>query len=187
MVRAAEASSCPDLVDDHHLGHVVLDGLDHDGMLQRRRRHLHPPRAPHGRVGDVAVTADLVRGIDDDHPLGLGEDARHLAQHGRLADTGPSQEQHAVSRLDHVADDVDRAVDGAPHATRQADDAATPVVDGRDAVERALDASAIVIAEIADARHHVIDGILADLVIRQLHLTGHVAGLARQTEVEHDL
>ena len=45
-----------------HLRHVVLDGLDHDAVLQVRRAagHLHAPRRRHERVRHVAVAADLV-------------------------------------------------------------------------------------------------------------------------------
>ncbi len=32
-----------DLVDDDHLGHVVLHRLDHHRVLLRRGAHLHPP------------------------------------------------------------------------------------------------------------------------------------------------
>ena len=77
-----------DLVDDDDLRHVVLDRLDHHLVLDRRGANLHPARLADRRVGDVAVAGDLVRGVDDDDPLAevVGEDARGLAQHRRLAD-----------------------------------------------------------------------------------------------------
>ena len=113
-----------DLVDDDDLGHVVLDRLDHHRVLHRRRRHLHAPRAADRRVRDVAVAADLVRGVDDDDALAqiVGQHARRLAQHRRLADAGPPQQQDALARLDDVANDVDRAEDGAADAAGEADD-----------------------------------------------------------------
>ena len=49
-----------DLIDDDDLGHVVLDRLDHHGMLQQRRLHLHAPRAPNAGMRDIAVAADLI-------------------------------------------------------------------------------------------------------------------------------
>ena len=76
----------PDLVDHDDLGVVVLDRLDHHLMLQRRLSDLHAARAADGRVRHVAVAADLVRGVDDDHALLLGQRARGFAQHRRLAD-----------------------------------------------------------------------------------------------------
>src|SRR3989304_381592 len=44
-----------DLVDDDDLGHVVLDGLDHDGVLEVRAGYLHAAGAADARVRDVAV------------------------------------------------------------------------------------------------------------------------------------
>ena len=49
-----------DLVDHDHLRHVVLDGLDHHRMLQRRGAHLHSPRAPDPGMRDIAVSTNLI-------------------------------------------------------------------------------------------------------------------------------
>ena len=58
--RRRRLELCPDLIDDDYLGHVVLDRLDHHGMLQQRRLHLHAPRAPNAGMRDIAVAADLI-------------------------------------------------------------------------------------------------------------------------------
>ena len=79
------------LVDDDYIGHVVLDRFDHHLVLQRRHRDLHATRATDGRMWDVTITANLVGCIDDDHPFLLAQNASHLSQHGRFADTGPAQ------------------------------------------------------------------------------------------------
>ena len=94
----------PDLVDDDDLGHVVLDRLDHDLVLQGRGADLHPPGLADGRMRDVAVAGDLVRGVDDDDALAevVGEDAGGLAQHRRLADAGPAHDQDRLPALDEV-------------------------------------------------------------------------------------
>src|SRR5438477_11769570 len=88
-------------------------------MLQRRSANLHPPRAADPGMRDVTITADLVRGVDDDHPLLhlIGQHAGALAQHRRPADARATQQQDALSADDHVLDDVDRAVMARP--TRQ--------------------------------------------------------------------
>src|SRR5207237_10352 len=90
-----------DLVDDDDLGHVVLDGLDHDGVLQRRSGDLHAARAADPGVWDVAVAGDLVRGVDDDDALPhlVREHARDLAQKCRLPDAGATEEQNAAPGL----------------------------------------------------------------------------------------
>ena len=84
-----------DLVDDDDLGHVVLDGLDHHRVLEGGRAHLHAAGAADGRVRDVAVAGDLVGGVDDDDALVevVGQDARGLAQHRRLADAGTAHDE----------------------------------------------------------------------------------------------
>ena len=73
----------------------------------------------------------------------------------------------ALARLDQVADDLDRAEDGAADAAGQADDLAAAVADGRDAVQRALDAGAVVVAERADVIDDVLDVLLGDLALEQ--------------------
>jgi hypothetical protein len=112
-----------DLVDDDDLRHVVLDGLDHDLMLQFRRGHLHAPRAADGRVRDVAVAADFVGGIHDDNACLLAQDPGGLAQQGRLANARPAQQQDALARLDDILDDIDHAVHRAADTAGQTDDA----------------------------------------------------------------
>ncbi len=76
-----------DLVDDDDLRHVVLDRLDHHGVLQRGISDLHAPCETDAGMRDVAVAGDFVRGVDDDDAFALfREHARALAQHRRLAD-----------------------------------------------------------------------------------------------------
>jgi len=82
---------CADLVDDDDLRHVVLHRLDHHGVLQDRGSHLHASRLADGRMRDIAIPADLVRCIDDDDTLVLGQDTGHLAQHGGLAHAWASE------------------------------------------------------------------------------------------------
>ena len=115
-------------------------------------------------MGDVAVAADFVRGVDDDDALVrvVGEDAGDFAQHGRLADARAAEEEDALAAEDEVFDDADRAVDGAADAAGEADDLAAAVADAGDAVERALDAGAVVVAELADVVDHELDVVFGD-------------------------
>jgi hypothetical protein len=178
-----------DLVDDDDLGHVVLDGLDHDLVLHRRRPDLHPAGLADRRVGDVAVARDLVRGVDDDDALAevVGEDAGGLAEHRRLADAGPAHDEDRTAALDEVADDLDRPVDGPADAARQPDDLAGPVADRRDPVEGPLDPGPIVVAERADVLDHVGDVRLADLALEERDLAIREPRLGPPAEVEDDL
>jgi hypothetical protein len=146
-------------------------------------------RAPDAWVRDVAVAGDLVRGVDDQHPLAqlVGQHARSLAQHGGLAHAGPAEHQHALARLKQVADDRDRPMHSAAHSAGQADHLATPVADGRDPVQRARDAGAVVFAERTDPVNHVVEIILSNLVVALDKGVALVAELGAPAEIKHDL
>src|SRR5207302_7152887 len=120
---------------------------------------------PDPRVRDVAVAGDLVAGVDHHHPLAevIGEDPRHFPQHGRLADAGPAQQQDGPSRLDVVADDLDRPEYGSTDAACEPDHLASAIADGADAVQRSLDPGTVVVAEDADVVHDGGDPRLAGL------------------------
>ena len=153
------------------------------------RPHLHPPRLADRRVRDVAVAGDLVGRVDHDHALALlvGEHAGGLAEHRRLADAGPAHDQDRLPGLHEVRDDLDRPVDRAPDPAGQAHDLAAPVADRADAVERALDAGAVVVPEHPDVVDDVRDVRLRDLALEEGHLARRVAGLGLAAQVEDDL
>ena len=89
--------------------------------------------------------------------------------------------------LDDVADDVDRAEDGAADAAGEADDLARAVADGRDAVQRALDPGAVVVAERADALDDVLDVPLGHLAVEEATSPVGEARLRPPAEVHHHL
>ena len=96
----------------------------------------------------------------------IREHACHLAQLRRLAHAGTAQQQQIAPGADEVLQHVDGAEDGAAHAQGEAHHAALAVADGGDAVERALDASTVVLARGPHLGHHVLqvgrgDGLLA--------------------------
>src|SRR5215204_5583938 len=103
-------------------------------------------------MGHIAVAADFVGGIDDDDALVrvVREHAGNFAEHGCLADAGLAEEEDALATQDQVFDDPDGSVDGAADTAGEADDLPAAVADAADAMERALDARAVVIAEISD-------------------------------------
>ena len=178
-----------DLVDDDDLGHMVLDRLDHDRVLERRSLDLHPARAADAGVRDVAVAGDLIRGVHDDHALGevVGEDTRHLAEERRLPDAGPAEEQDAPPCLDDVADDLHRPVHRAADTDRETDDLPCPVAERADAMERPLDAGAVVAAELADVADDGGDVLGGDLAVAQDLLAAGEPRLGEPAEVHDDL
>ena len=138
----------PDLVDDDDFGHVIFHGLDHDRVLVRGIGDLHAPGMSDTGMRDVAVARDLVGRVDDHDALAVfGEHARALAQHRRLAHARRPEQTDRLTAAHDVEDDVDRAVDRAPHATGQADDLTRAIANRRDAMQRLLDAGAIARAE----------------------------------------
>src|SRR5690606_32550265 len=177
-----------DLVDDDHLGHVVFDCLDHHRVLPLGVGHLHAPRRADAGVGDVPVAADLVGGVHDHHALArvVGEDAGALAELGRLAHARRAEQQDVAAALDQVADRLDRAEDGAPHAQGEADDPSLAVANGGDAVEGAFDAGAVVAGEGAQLPHDVVDVVLADDLGPQVRHAAGKARLGHAPQIHHD-
>ena len=177
------------LVDDDDLRHMVLDRLDHHGMLQCWRPNLHAPRAADPRVGDVPVAANFIRRIHDDHPLFhlVGKHTGALAQHGRLADARPPEQEDALSADDHVLDDVDRPRDGPADAAGETDDLAAAVTDGGYAMQRPLDAGAVVVTKGRYARGDELEVFGGDRRVVEDDLVVGEARFRLASEVEDDL
>ena len=178
-----------DLVDYDDLGHVVLDGFDHDRMLEGRCRNLHPPGAAYAAMRDVAVSPDLVRGVDHDNALAgvVGKDSRHLAEHRRLTDARLAKQQHALASQDEVFDDADRAIHRASDPQREADYLPPSVANRGDAMEGSLDARAVVVPEMADAVEDVLDVLLGDLARIEGDGVRGEPGLWLPPEIQNDL
>src|SRR5262249_28279654 len=70
---------------------------------------------------------------------------------------------------------------------RQADDAPLAVANRRDAVQRALDAGPVVVAELADPRDDVLDVLGGDLAVVERDLPPGEARLGRASQVHHHL
>jgi hypothetical protein len=62
-----------------------------------------------------------------------------------------------------------------------------PIAERGDAVERALDAGAVVLAEAADARDDVLEVFVGDRFLRELLGAAGVAGFGEAPEVDDDL
>ena len=175
-----------DLVDDDHLGGVVLDGLDHDLVLELGSLNLHAARTPDGSMGNVAIAADLVGGVDNHDPLVelVGEDPCRLAQHRGLADARRTQQEDTASLLEEVAREAGRALHTAPDAEREPHDAPSAVADRGDAVQCARDARAVVFAEGRDLGDDLLDLLVLHAFRGQHDLAGGVAGRGDAPEVE---
>src|SRR5436853_1392935 len=98
-----------DLIYDDDLGHVILDGFDHHGMLKLRLGDLHATGATDCRMRYISITRDFVGGIDDDHALleFFAENACHFAKLGGFPATRASEDQYAAAAFHHVLDYID--------------------------------------------------------------------------------
>src|SRR5579862_6356347 len=114
-------------------------------------------------MGYVAISADLVGRVDDHDALAqvIGQHAGRLAQQRGFADARPTHHQDAAPGFDDVANDGDRAEYGTTDPAGYADDPTLSIANRGDAVQGALDAGAIVVAEDADALHDVVDVLFA--------------------------
>ncbi len=56
-------------VNNDDLGHVILHCFNHHGMLFGRSSYLHSPGVPDGRMRNVAISGNLIRGVDYDNSL----------------------------------------------------------------------------------------------------------------------
>ena len=81
-----------------------------------------------------------------------------------LPTPGGANNEDALPGFDQIGDDVDRAIDRPAYADRQADDFAAAVADRRDAVQRPLNAGAIVVIKVAQFS----DQLLADRFLSPL-------------------
>ena len=82
--------------------------------------------------------------------------------------------------------DIDHAVDRAPDAAGQADDAALAVADARDAVQGPFDAGSVVAGELADAISDVSQVIGGDFVLAQDQSRDPQTGLRQPAQVHDD-
>ena len=176
-------------VDDDHLGHVVLNGLNHNGVLVGGCRHLHSPGASDGRMGYVAVACDLIGSVDDDDPF-LGFDRQHtshLPQHGGLADAGPTEQQDVLVGKGQVFDYLDGAEDRPAHAARYADYLPFAVPNGGKTVERAFNARPVIAAEIAQPGDHALQVRPSNLLVGQDSIAGREPGFRDAAKVQDHL
>src|SRR5690606_3085580 len=141
----------------------------------------------HGGVRNIAVTTNLVGGIDDDNSLLVGQNAGHFAQHGRLAHARATKEQDALPTFYEVGHNVDGAIDGAANAGGEAHDVAATVADGGDAVQRASHTGAVIFVKFADTVDHGFDFSLGNFLFPQRNLAINVAGSGAASEIHYNL
>ncbi len=166
---------------------MVLDRFNHHLVLVGRHLDLHPARLAHRRVRHIAIPADFVRGIDDNHPFGFGQDPGGFAQQGGFAHARTAQDQDAFPAFDDVLDDVNRPVDGAAHAQGQPHDLPAPVANGRDAMQGPFDARAVIGVKIADPFHDMIQFFAGDLFLAQDGLFFNIARRGNPPQIQDDL
>jgi hypothetical protein len=170
-------------------GMLVLDGLDHDCMLSRRSRHLHAARPAYPRMGDIAVTAYLIGGVDHYSPFMsvVRQHSGNLPEHRGLSDARSADEKDALAGDYEVLDYPDCPVHRATDTQGQPHDLLLAVTDRRDAMERALDACPVVSAEGTDALQHILYVLVGDLLRVDQEALVQESHLGLTPEIQHHL
>ena len=88
--------------------------------------------------------------------------------------------------LDDVADNIDRAEHRAAHTRGQPNHSPAPIADGGDAVQRALDARAVVLAKGADALDNVQDVVARHGIGAEDGLASRIPRLGLPPEIHYD-
>ena len=99
---------------------------------------------------------------------------------------GRPEQADRLAAAQHVEQNVDRSVDRAPDAAREADDLSGAIANRADAMQRLLDAGAIVRAERRDARADVRDVFVRHRRIGKIREVVFESRLGRTPEIEHD-
>ena len=176
-----------DFINDDDLGHVVFHRLDHHLVLQLRPGHLHAPGPADGGVGDVAIAGDLVAGVDHDHAAlqVIGQHPGDLAQGRGFAHPGPPHQQQRLARIQQVAHHRHRAVNGPAHPAGEANDLASAVANGADAMQGALDPGPVIAAKGPQLLNHGAQIPALDHRRTQGQGPAGVAGLRDAAQIEH--
>ncbi len=103
-----------------------------------------------------------------------------------LPTPGRPEQADRLAAAQHVEQNVDRAVDGAPDAAGEPDDLSGAITNRADAMQRLLDAGAIVGAEGRDARADVRDVLVRYRRLGEIREIVLEASLGRTPEIEHD-
>ncbi len=166
---------------------MIFNRLDHGLVLVGRVGDLHPSRPANRRVRDISIATNLIAGVDNNHALGLGQNAGHLTQHRRLAHPGAAQDQDAVSLSNDILDDVDRSIDGPAHAAGQTNNLMVAVANAGDAMQGACDAGPVVVIKITDTLDNLLDLLVSNLGIAQDALAIDIARSGQAAEIHDDL
>src|SRR5579863_7899497 len=148
-----------DFVDHDDLRHMIFHCLDHHRVLFRRASHLHATRSPDPWMGNIAVARDFVRGVHHDYSLvGLvREHASYFTQQGGFTHAWATKNQDRLTLLDDIAYQRDTAKHRSTNAAGEANHFPFTIAQRADAMERALDASAVVVAKFTDTLDHVFE------------------------------
>jgi len=156
-----------DFIDDNCFRIVIFYPFDHYLVLQGWRTNLHAPGASHSGMGHIAIAANFIGGIDDDHALALCQQAGCLAQHGGLAYSGASQDKQAFTTLDQIFDDIRSAVYSSSYPAGETYNSPPAVADSGDTVKCPFQTSPVIGIEHADPLDYIIDILSGDFCLSQ--------------------
>mmetsp|Transcript_4807 Transcript_4807/g.13884 ORF Transcript_4807/g.13884 Transcript_4807/m.13884 type:complete len:309 (+) Transcript_4807:1559-2485(+) len=180
------------LVHDHDFRHVVLHGLDHHAVLLRGVRHLHPPRPSNRRMRHIAIPADFIARVDDDHTLVqfIAQYPGHLANHRRFAHARSPQEEDRVGRVNNIPDHVNVPRHRPPNPAGETNNRPTAIANRGDTMQRTLDPGTVVTSKVPQRRRRVFQVVVRDHLLPQVLstvLSTQETRLRATPQVQHHL
>ena len=174
-------------VNDNHFRVMIFHRFNHDLVLKRRSGHLHAPGGAYRGVRHVSISANFVGGIHNNHAPRFRQYSRGFAQHGGLANARFSQNQDALTGMDQIRDDINRAVNSPTDAAGEPNDFPPPVANRGNAVQCAFHPRPIIRVKIANAFCHVIQVKLCNELFGEGQFGIHKAGGRQPAKVQNYL
>jgi hypothetical protein len=158
-------------------------------MLPLGGGHLHSSCSSDGRVGDVAITCNLIGSVHHNNPF-LKLVAQYPSYFPKLcgfSHSWRSKEQDVLSGNDDITDNIDCAVYGAPYSQRQTHNIPQAISNTGYAMERSFDSRSIVSGESTNSLNHMVDVFPFYNPIRKNGKPPTKANLGRAPKIHHDL
>jgi hypothetical protein len=140
-------------------------------------------------MGDVAVTGDLVAGVNHHDPALqiIRQHARNLTQGGGLSDAWAPHQQQGLTTIQQIPNQGHGAEDRTTDPAGQADHIPPAIADGADPMQGPLDSGAIVCTETTQPGHHGVQVVAGEGNLTKGHRLAGVARLRDTSQIQHHL
>src|SRR6266581_8316424 len=146
-------------VNNNNLWHMVLYRFNHYRMLFHSASHLHAARSANTGVRNISISSNFVGGIHNDYTF-IGfvrQNTCYFTQQCGFAHTWATKNQDRLTLFDNIADQRNTAEYRSTNAAGQANYFPFAIAQRADAMERTLDASAVVVTKFTNTLDHVFE------------------------------